>query len=350
MTTARVPRLHGLDLARYLAFIGMVIVNFSVVMGAEDSPGFVGALVSSFQGRAAATFVVLAGVGLGLSINKGSFEGALLLTSKRALFLFIVGLINMLVFPADILHYYAFYFFFGILLTRYSSGLLWCIILALNIASLVLIMTLDFEQGWNFATLDYLDFWQPAGFVRNLFFNGWHPVIPWLGFFLFGLILSRMSLSNKTTQVRLLLGGSLVFVVVELSSQQLKQILADNEALTILVATDAMPAMPLYTIAGMSMACIVISLCLMLGERLAASQLLRRLSAPGKQTLTLYIAHILIGMGILDTMGMLAEQQTPTTALTSALLFSIACLIYANLWQAKFSRGPLEGLMRKLTG
>lgn len=98
------------------------------------------------------------------------------------------------------------------------------------------------------------------------------------------------------------------------------------------------------------MACIVISLCLLLGERLAGSQLLRVLSAPSKSTLTLYIAHILIGMGILDTLGMLTEQQTPTTALTSALLFSIACLIYANLWQAKFSRGPLEGLMRKLTG
>ena len=30
-------RLHGLDLARFLAYVGMVIVNFSVVMGADDA-------------------------------------------------------------------------------------------------------------------------------------------------------------------------------------------------------------------------------------------------------------------------------------------------------------------------
>ena len=32
------------------------------------------------------------------------------------MFLLVLGLLNMLIFDADILHYYAFYFFFGVLL------------------------------------------------------------------------------------------------------------------------------------------------------------------------------------------------------------------------------------------
>ena len=348
--TTKPARLHGLDLARYLAFVGMVIVNFSVVLGVDDSPGYIGSLISSFQGRAAATFVVLAGVGLGLSLKPGAFSLAFILTSKRALFLLILGLINMPIFPADILHYYAFYFFFGVLLARYSSRLLWTMIVVLNIASVLLILNLDYQQGWNFETLDYLDFWQPSGFIRNLFFNGFHPLIPWLGFFLFGLILSRLELTKRTTQVHLLMWGSVVFITVELSSRYAKQALDGHELLTILAATDAMPPMPLYTVAGISIASVVISLCLLLGQRLAGSNLLNILSAPGKQTLTLYMAHILVGMGVLEALGLLASPQSPMLALSSAIIFSIICLIYANLWQVKFARGPLEALMRRTTG
>ena len=69
-------RLDGLDLARFLAFAGLVSVNFKVVTGAWDAatagtsaaagPGALGILVGALEGRAAATFVVQAGVGLGL--------------------------------------------------------------------------------------------------------------------------------------------------------------------------------------------------------------------------------------------------------------------------------------------
>ena len=68
-------RVNGLDLARFLAFAGMVIVNFKVVTGAGDSgaaDGALGILVGALEGRAAATFVALAGVGLGLAALRKS--------------------------------------------------------------------------------------------------------------------------------------------------------------------------------------------------------------------------------------------------------------------------------------
>jgi len=53
-------RLDGLDLARLVAFVGMVIVNFNVVMGGQADAGFLSVFVQALEGRAAATFVVLA--------------------------------------------------------------------------------------------------------------------------------------------------------------------------------------------------------------------------------------------------------------------------------------------------
>ena len=44
----------------------------------------------------------------------------------------------------------------------------------------------NYEIGWNFETLEYQGFWTINGFIRNLFFNGFHPVIPWTSFMLFG--------------------------------------------------------------------------------------------------------------------------------------------------------------------
>ena len=76
--TPNATRLDGLDLARFLAFAGMVIVNFKVVTGTGDNgavgtaatDGALGILVGALEGRAVTTFVVLAGVGLGLACLK----------------------------------------------------------------------------------------------------------------------------------------------------------------------------------------------------------------------------------------------------------------------------------------
>ena len=61
-------RIIGIDVARALAVIGMIIVNFKTVFGSNGSE-WLKSIVSIFDGKAAATFVVLAGVGLALMTN-----------------------------------------------------------------------------------------------------------------------------------------------------------------------------------------------------------------------------------------------------------------------------------------
>ncbi len=140
-SAASLARLAGLDLARFIAFAGMVIVNFKVVTGAEGGAGFASVLSGALEGRAAATFVVLAGIGLGLAAARGVSQ-TISVTLKRALFLFALGLLNMLAFDADILHYYAFYFLFTVLLLPCRTPTLVAAIAMLNIASVIMILVL----------------------------------------------------------------------------------------------------------------------------------------------------------------------------------------------------------------
>jgi uncharacterized membrane protein YeiB len=343
-------RLEGLDLARFVAFVGMVIVNFKIAMGAEGEGGVLVNLTGALEGRAAATFVVLAGVGLGIAAQRLDHAQTVFVTIKRAAFLLVIGLANALIFEADILHYYALYFFLGVFCLPLSSRALVWVVVAVNAAFLVMLFALDYDTGWNWTDYTYAEFWTPVGFIRNLFFNGWHPVFPWLSFLIFGIWLSRLNLADTAIQTRLVTVGALVFVANAVMSYVLvANVSGTDEELAILFGTAPVPPTLLYLIAGMSVAALVIGLCLILAARFSGSALIRFVTPAGKQTLTLYVAHIIIGMGTLEALGMLGGQSVEMAVMAS-LAFCATAAIYAWVWSRKFKRGPVEAVMRALAG
>ena len=344
-------RLIGLDIARYLAFVGMVLVNFDIVMsyGVQSNEGFFNKFIGQLRGRASATFVILAGIGLGLSsFKKGSQTVNTVV--KRSLFLLILGLSNMTIFEGDILHYYAFYFLFGVFLLPFSNRVLISIIGLLNIAFFGMLLFIDYESGWNFEELTYSGFWTIDGFIRNLFFNGFHPVFPWLGFFLLGILLSRALLKKRQVQIKMISWGLVAIIFSEIMSFIFSGyvIPADSE-LQFLFMTDSMPPMPLYFIAASGSAFFIIGLCLLLSEKLRDSKIYSLIAPAGTQTLTLYIAHIIVGLGFIDAVGF-TGSQTSSQAFIAALIFCVLGTIFAFTWSKWFGRGIFESLMRKLTG
>lgn len=76
---------------------------------------------------------------------------------------------------------------------------------------------------------------------------------------------------------------------------------------------------------------------------------LRPFVATGQLALTLYLAHVVLGMGVLEAIGRLKKQTLPF-ALLAALVFCIMSVVFAQLWRKRFKRGPLEAIMRTLTG
>jgi uncharacterized membrane protein len=106
---APAERVFGFDLARALAIFGMVVVHFSLVMAdGRTGPGWLSAALGFLDGRAAATFVILAGIGVTL-MSQRAVKGAdpLAITKVRAalirrgLFLLALGFINLRIWPGE---------------------------------------------------------------------------------------------------------------------------------------------------------------------------------------------------------------------------------------------------------
>ena len=344
-------RLIGLDIARYLAFVGMVLVNFDIVMshGVRSNEGFFNEFIGQLQGRASATFVVLAGIGLGLSSFKKESQTVNTIV-KRSIFLLILGLLNMTIFEGDILHYYAFYFLFGVFLLPFGNRALILVISILNLVFFSMMLFIDYESGWNFEELTYSGFWTIDGFTRNLFFNGFHPVFPWLGFFLLGMLMSRVLLKKRQVQIKMISWGLIAIIFSEIMSFIISGyvIPADSE-LQFLFMTDSMPPMPLYFLAASGSALLIIGLCLLVSEKFKESKIYSLIAPAGTQTLTLYVLHIIVGLGFIDAIGF-TGTQTSSQAFVAAIIFCILGTIFAFTWSKWFRRGIFESLMRKLTG
>ena len=341
-------RLNGLDLARFLALTGMVIVHFDIVMASVSlQPDLFAGIAEALQGKAAATFVTLAGVGLGLAAKRSEWSALRDVTLKRSLFLLVAGLANVSIFDGDILHYYAFYFVFALLLIRAPTWLLWVAILVLVETFVWMLVVFDYEFEWDWNTLTYHGFWTIEGFIRNLFFNGWNPVVPWLSFFLLGMILSRYKLDCRRMQQRMMAIGCAVFIVMLLSSKL--AIAITGPELAELLTTGAIPPMPIFVFAAGGIATAVIGACLYLADRWPRSKLIAWLLPAGRMTLTLYIVHILLGLGAVEEFGW-ENRTSHATAVITAIVFCSVAAVGSRLWANRWKRGPIEALMRRMTG
>ncbi len=179
-------RIIGYDLARAAAVFGMVVVNFKIVMGAgERGPEWLLSLVGLLEGRAAATFVVLAGAGISLFSQEGrtrddrerlSLDRLTLL--KRALLLFVIGALYTPIWPADILHFYGVYIAVAAFLLAAPSARLWTLAVSLVLAFCCSCLTMS-RGGIGVAGL-MKDFGRPQGcsatwssMVFTRLFPGW---------------------------------------------------------------------------------------------------------------------------------------------------------------------------------
>ncbi|MBL4846648.1 MAG: DUF418 domain-containing protein [Planctomycetes bacterium] len=357
------PRVPGFDVARALAVFGMILVNYELVLkAAKSGPTWLANLTQLLQGRAAATFVVLAGVGVTLGARRAvsaadpeQIRRVRLTLWKRALFLLVVGLAYLTIWPADILQFYAFYLGLGAFAITWSSARLWLASVGFVFVFLVLLLTLDYEAGWNFATLSYSGLWTARGLARRLLFNGFHPVFPWTAFLLVGMWLGRQRLTAPRTCAKVFVVAASVALVTELGSRALVSALLssaeglDPALVQALAGTSVMPPMPQYLLAAGGTAVALISLCAGVVGRLPA-RWVRPMVLTGQLALTLYVSHVVIGMGVLQAMGALDEGRSLVFSVSFGAGFFLCCVVFSCLWRQRWDHGPLEALMRRITG
>lgn len=331
----------------------MILVNYEIVLvDGRGGPGLLRLLVDSLQGRAAGTFVVLAGIGASLGARRARLgtdaerQAARRRLRLRGLFLFAMGLAFLGVWPADILHFYGAYLAIGSVLLFASARLVWSVILVVVGISVLHLLRVDYFERWDLRDYSYERLWTIGGFARNLFLNGWHPVFPWAALYLFGMLVGRYDLGDRATRRWLLMPTLLLLPVVWFQDLILGGVPFDP-GVAILFSADSIPPTPSYLVAAASTAILTIVLCFSILERLAAP-LRRALVSTGRMALTHYIAHVVIGLGILEGVGAL-EGRSLTYAVRAALLMFAGSVLFSVWWSKRFRRGPLEALMRRLT-
>lgn len=352
-------RILGLDIARAVAVFGMVIVNFKMVLGSEGQETSK-TWINTLDGKFAALFVVLAGIGLALLTSKAHNQDESILwrkasirIAKRALFLFILGLLYWWIWPADILHFYGIYMLLTLVVIRQSNTVLLLASGGIIILFPVLLLFLNYETGWNFETLDYAGFWTARGFIRNLFFNGFHPVIPWIAFMLFGVWLGRQPLGEEAWLKKAFVWSLCIFISLQSISYGLPLLVStpNQELLKLLCSTSPMPPMPLYLFSGLASSTVIITGCILLGNAFASFAFVRFLVQTGKIALTLYMAHILLGIVVIEVFFETSlGNYSWSFSLIAALLFNLLSVLFANLWLRFYNAGPFEALMRRICG
>ncbi|MFC9541543.1 DUF418 domain-containing protein [Lysinibacillus sp. NPDC056959] len=355
-------RIEGLDFARALAMFGMLIVNFKIIMGAAGrGPDWLLWFTGLFDGRASATFVTLAGIGVTLMTRKARISGELSTIKenrmklwKRSAFLFILGLLLYVAdWTGDILHYYGVYMLIASFLIVASTKIMIILSSLFLITSQALQVTMNYLKGWHPEQpfMEYLDFWTIEGFLRNLLFNGYHPLFPWLCFFLLGMILGRLDLMKKAVRNKMLFISIILLITIEVLSKLLMRLslsVLDVKSAEFLFQTGPIPPNILYILSNSASSIIVIVASVNIVERFAGQWLIKSLIQTGQLTLTHYVSHVFIGVGILALFNRL-ENQTLAFSLVFTILFFVASIFFSVLWSKKYKRGPIEWVMRKMT-
>ena len=356
-------RVAGYDVARSLALLGMIVVHFSLV-GASDhtTPAWLAGILALLDGRAAATFVVLAGVGITLMSRRAVCGGdpadlaeVRKTLVRRGIFLLAVGFINLTIWTGDILRVYGVSLLVASRVLLASNRRLLTLAAAFALAFSVLVVAGDFEKNWDWQTLTYRNLWTPAGVIRNLFYDGFRSVLPWTGFVLYGMWLGRLDLTNPRTGRRVLLAAVGVAATAQATSRPLVSYFGahpvdglDAETVKALFGTESMPALPLFLLSAGGTATAVIALCVCISTAWPG-RAWRPLVATGQMALTWYFAHIVLGLGALVMLGLVGAEQLPVAAGYGVLFFAGAVLV-STAWKSRSQYGPLEWIMRRVAG
>jgi len=356
-------RIIGFDLARAYAIFGMFIVNFNFSFGSIMAPTEpMGHFLNIFTGNSTAIFIICAGMGVSLMTNRLEYsreEQATLKAKilKRSWFLFALGLLLYNWWSGDILHFYGGYLHVAALLLfvpkRYY---LWGALLAV-VGFHLLLLLIPINTSWDFTTFKYLDFWTPVGFLRNTFYNGWNSLFPWISYFLVGMWLGRLDWQQKGAKRKVFLVGLLVFILIQGLRLLVRQHLFSPFWSNYLMAEYFPPYLP-FVLVTMAFALMVIPACMTIGDTFPTHWLVVALQKTGQLTLSNYVIHLTLGMLLLAGLtgkhytGLLTVQKptAPGYILGYSFAFYLASVIFSNWWRKRFRNGPLETVMRKISG
>jgi uncharacterized membrane protein YeiB len=295
-------------------------------------------------GRASVLFITIAGVGMGYFLRSRRGRQLWSTLSWRIVLLLLLGLVLQTLTDRVnlILQTYALLFLLAPFLARLRTPVLAGVGLALLVLGPAWIVHHDVQEPWGHG-LDGVSLTTPPGeAVHSLLVTGPYPLASWTVPFIAGLLLSRLDLTDRRLQHRLLVVGGILaaaaFVIADLFYAALGS--AADTGYARLLTGVGHGQMPLWLISSTAGALFVIAGCEVLFRRRPG--LIGWLGATGRLAFTIYILHVLVLAVIKPAGGFsFAQGFTTTLALTST------AVALALLWARTGRQGPLEWLLRR---
>ena len=365
---ATTARLVGPDVTRAVALVGVVIINYHGYLNggdaqAEPGDGFAQRLFDPWTGvlgtRFAATFMVVAGVGVTLLTQRSRTSGhheAIAADRwrlvRRGTLLYAFGFVLDWIWSGTILFFYGAAFVVAALL--FTLRIRWLVLVGTASACTAAgIRWWAVERLADGRDVDWLlqpgtlITRSPRGLLFDTFVNGTHPLLPWLAFICAGIVLGRFV--RTMPYLRVAGAAATLTAATYLANHVATNGRADDRILVTVLSTNPFDRGLLYTTGTLGSAICAFCLVSWVAERTAASPVTRALQLAGQTTLTIYVLHVLVFRYVVDRNRMIGPTGLDT-ALVFALGFWAFAIAAAAVWRRVAGLGPLERLYRRFGG
>ena len=354
-------RFAELDVARSIALLGIIILNYhgylngATAVGAVQSNWFL-RLMDPWNGILAPSpviFVLVAGIGCGLltlpAVASGDKE---LITAtrwtlvRRGTFLFTIGTVFEWVWRGTILPYYGIYFILGAGIFTLKTKRIALIAIACTTLAAGLALWRHFREAGGHST-SWLQPYEPntpRDLLLRIFVDYTHPVFPWFAFFCVGLIIGKSYPTFAAQRLRIVgFGVAILAIVYGVSAIALH---ATEGAWETALSTDPFSRGVLATLGVCTSSIVVVAIISLVVERAVSSAIVDFLKRAGQITLTLYLLHGFVFNAVVNWWGWITA-----TGFNTALVFSLvvwALLLALGAWWQRFvGKGPVEIVYRK---
>lgn len=402
------PRIDGIDLARFLAIVGMMTAHLWVSDAFEiTEPSSLlnpGAWAAVFDGRSAALFGLLAGVSVAivsrrpLTLGGAEVPRLRLNLMTRGVVIAGIGVVleELQYAIAVVLTVYGFVFIALALLVRQGPRRLFALAAGSMVLGTLSVLVADLVPT---------SVWEPNGVIVRVFVGGMYPVFIWIGYGLVGMAVMRLGLHDPVVQRRVTATGASMALVAyalgavvsrtwthvslpgieEFASGEPQPAVTDlgmvelaapvSDWQFILLSPDAHSGGVLDLMGSLGVALAVLGMCLLACRNERVLRLTAPMRAAGAMPLTIYILHVLTAavvaklffwqktefMELLMTsvttagpeheqaMELLMAWMVETTLAKWALLAAsiIAFPVLASLWRRRHAKGPAEELLSR---
>jgi len=355
MALSTAQREPGPDVVRAVALIGVVVMNYHgylIIRGGQLGSGWAADLFNPWRGplstRFAAAFVLVAGVGVTLLTRRTLDDPARVTEmrwrlARRGAILYVGGLYLDTIWAGTIIPYYGLMFAIAALLFTMRSR--WVLTVgAAAIAAGAALSIWRFRQdeagdstAWVFAPEQH----SLQSYPLDVFVNGTHPLLPWLGFFCVGIVLGRV-IDQPGWRTAVGGAGLLLASLAELATGT-----AETAFSALVLSTDSSSRGIVYVASALGTALLAYVLIDLAAERFTtATDPLRR---AGQMSLTLYLLHIIVFNFVVDWMGWVTPAGL-STSLLFAGVFWVTAIALAYAWNRLLGRGPAERVYRAIGG